>query len=1243
MKNINQTRAASVGLKARLAAGTALPLLIALGGMPLTATDVLADSSYCSATNIGLTECSSSGVTAVTTDPNQPSSLTVDSGGDTIGDVSFTQSNGSSGSGSMSLEITGDTTIVTPETMAAAGVIVGNADGDVRAEFGSRVSITNLGTLNIYRKGVYLLTGKGNVDLVTGATIEAGENAIHAQSFDGNVSIENTGTLISREGSGIQAENGSTGPSTVRITNTGRVDARKDAISATNTGGAVLVANEIDGSVETTIGNGIVADARGGNATVLNDGFIASMGGSGIVARSDTDNVLVKNDGLVTSLSDFSAGIEARALNGTVHVVNSGAVMGHDGILSLFGNTTIENSGVIQGMTETGGSAIRLANGNHSLVLKEGSAIVGDIVAGGKLAIDAQTDVTIAYAILDGGYMPNFAAMASPMNGLSLTKKGEGVLTLSGDNTYSGGTTIEAGVLQVSKDANLGGAGNPIVYGFASAAASSAPLGGITLAGGTLRYLAGFDSARTLTVEAAGGTIDTNGRNASLSGLVLGSGNLNKTGLGTLALTGNGSGYGGTLSINQGTIALVGGSLGGKIDIKKNGSLLVGDGRVDGHLLADTTNNGTLVFNQTGNYNYTGDLDGNGALVKKGSGELRLSGEYRYTGSTVVQGGSVLLEAGLSQETDLVIDGGTFDLSGRDQTVAGLSGRSGSLLLGNGNLVVDQGEGSTFGGAINGSGTFTKIGAGRLDLTGNSPFTGGTFVNGGTLAVNGSLSGSNVTVNNGGTLGGNGTVGGIVAGNGGIVAPGNSIGNLKVSGDVTFGLGSIYVVETNAAGQADRIDATGKATISGGTVRVLAENGSYNPTTNYTILTAGDGVTGTFAGVTSNLAFLTPSLAYGANDVILTLIRKGTGGGDTPVRFSDVAVTRNQFNTAEAVEDLGAGNGVFDAVVGQSVPGARLAFDSLSGEIHAGVAGTLIEDSRLMRDVLLNRLGGIYGTETGQWGFWGQGLGSWGQSDRTDNAGQLDRSTAGFLIGLDGDVMAAGNAWRLGIAGGYTSTSVDLDARTSSAEIDSYHVAIYGGTHFGNLGVRGGAAYTWSQVDAKRSVAFPGFSDTLSEKYDARTAQVFGEVGYRFDLGGFAIEPIAGLAYVNVDVDGFRENGGVAALTSLGGSQDVTYSTLGARFSTDFVASGDTTLSAKGMLGWRHAFGDVTPSSLLAFGSAGNPFTVSSLPIATDALVMEAGLGMEIGSNATVSVSYGGQFARKVQDHSIRAGLEVRF
>ncbi|TSB12932.1 autotransporter outer membrane beta-barrel domain-containing protein, partial [Streptomyces benahoarensis] len=144
--------------------------------------------------------------------------------------------------------------------------------------------------------------------------------------------------------------------------------------------------------------------------------------------------------------------------------------------------------------------------------------------------------------------------------------------------------------------------------------------------------------------------------------------------------------------------------------------------------------------------------------------------------------------------------------------------------------------------------------------------------NGGALYANGTIAGT-VSVGAGGLLGGSGTLGGLNALSGGIVAPGNSIGTLNVAGSVAFAPGSVYRVEANAAGQADRIAAGGAVTLSGGTVQVVAASGAYSPRTTYAILSAAGGVSGRFDGVTANLAFLSPGLRYLPNDVALTLTR----------------------------------------------------------------------------------------------------------------------------------------------------------------------------------------------------------------------------------------------------------------------------------------------------------------------------------------------------------------------------------
>jgi outer membrane autotransporter protein len=194
--------------------------------------------------------------------------------------------------------------------------------------------------------------------------------------------------------------------------------------------------------------------------------------------------------------------------------------------------------------------------------------------------------------------------------------------------------------------------------------------------------------------------------------------------------------------------------------------------------------------------------------------------------------------------------------------------------------------------------------------------------------------------------------------------------------------------------------------------------------------------------------------------------------------------------------------------------------------------------------------------------------------------------------------------------------------------------------------LRTGAAYTWHEIDTSRSVAFAGFSAQDSSRYHTGTAQVFGDLGYRIDaghtaVGALAFEPFANLAYVNLSTGGFSETG-AAALTGRSDSTGVTFSTLGLRASTDFRLNG-MAATARGSLGWRHAYGDVTPTSLLAFASGGSSFNIQGVPIAQDSAVVDAGFDVVVARNVSVGFSYVGQAASHAQDHDFKANLNWRF
>jgi outer membrane autotransporter protein len=511
-----------------------------------------------------------------------------------------------------------------------------------------------------------------------------------------------------------------------------------------------------------------------------------------------------------------------------------------------------------------------------------------------------------------------------------------------------------------------------------------------------------------------------------------------------------------------------------------------------------------------------------------------------------------------------------------------------------------------------------------------------------------------VTVSGSGVLGGSGRIGSLTAASGATVAPGNSIGTLNVAGNVRFAKGSTYEVQVDyASRQSDSIAATGKATVEGGTVKVLAGGGDFRQSSQYNILSAKGGVAGTFSDVNANFAFLTPSLSYSAENVFLTLDRND-------ISFAAIGQSLNQRAIAPGVETLQFGNPVYLAVAQMDAPSARAAFNSLSGEIHASERGVLITDSQLVRDgvnarlraasgtagastapVMANEEGTMHAVSANAKGpaFWIQAMGSKGHSDGDGNAAAVERSADVFTMGVDTDI--AGD-WRVGVTGGHSSGKVDVGDRASSGTSDSYHLGVYGGKAWGPLALRTGLVYAWHDIETSRQVALQGFADNLQSAYSANTSQVFGELGYSLKAGSVALEPFANLAYVDVHTNAFQERGGAAALTAQDGNTAMTFSTLGAHASTQLSGS-LVNATLRGTLGWRHAFGSTTPTSSMAFANTGSTADIAGVPIDRDAAVVVVGLDIALSPLSTLGFAYSGQMGPNATDQSLQANLSLRF
>jgi outer membrane autotransporter protein len=399
--------------------------------------------------------------------------------------------------------------------------------------------------------------------------------------------------------------------------------------------------------------------------------------------------------------------------------------------------------------------------------------------------------------------------------------------------------------------------------------------------------------------------------------------------------------------------------------------------------------------------------------------------------------------------------------------------------------------------------------------------------------------------------------------------------------------------------------------------------------------------------------------------------------------FQNQAGTPNQQAVASALDTFPTGNALFLAAAKLTGGATQQALDRLSGEIHASVQSVMLEDSLFFRQAILGRLrqssfervggpmaalsaGGplayadssasdalAYAASARNFPikappvaiplpervWWVQGIGAWGRINGDGNAAAVNRNLGGVFTGFDqrfGD-------WVVGIAGGYTNSSVNVSARASSANIDAAHLAAYAGTSFGAWNVRTGAAVTWDTIGTTRMIGFPGFFEQATARYSAAQGQVFGEVGYGMAVGRFAVEPFAGLAYVHLSSTSLTEAGGLAALAGGANKEDVGYSTLGVRAATSYVLADGKVLTPRGSLGWQHAFGTITPTANLAFQSAGIPFTIAGAPIARDAALVDAGLDLRVIPQMTLGVSYLGVLGNSVQDHSVKGNFNWKF
>ncbi|WP_332828582.1 autotransporter domain-containing protein [Novacetimonas sp. GS1] len=1143
---------------------------------------------------------------------------------------------GVAGGTSGSLNLTGGTETLTGvntytgSTQISSGTLALAGDG----------SIASSSLLSMYTGGVLDISGTSDGASVTAindanATIALGGNTLTigagakgvetpelllAGGVSGNIVNGVVGPIVDGGisggvGGGITLTNPGTSGSTV-ITIFGGENTYTGATTI-GSGTALLLASA--STLGETDGSSSQASIASSSRVVDNGIFDISLNST--VASNTSDTNSDSNNDTQWTIAASSTAITSLAGNGVVSLGSQNLLLtdASDTFSGTITNDSIANQ-QLGTQTDTVGGSLTLAGGHETLTG------VNTYTGGTTIEAGTLTGTTASFgsgAIVDNGTLDIDQSTNGTLTNLvsgtgMLFKDGTGTLSVAQAETYTGATSINAGTLALTGDGSI--------------AASS----GVTLSGGTFDISGTTDGASIASLSGnSGGAVALGGETLTLTdaagsfaGTIAGTGGVTLLD-GHETLTGNNSYTGGT-TITGGTLTGTTGSFG----------------------TGEIVDNGTLELRQSADGALTNMVSGTGALVIDSTGNMTLSGVNSYTGGTTLAGGALTVASASALSTGaLNMAQGTTLNFGAD----GLVLSNALVLNGDPTVNVASGQGTLSGTLSDGTspGDLVKVGAGTLILSGDSTYSGGTEIADGTLEVDGSIV-SPVVADAGTTLAGTGTVGTTTISSGGTLSPGNDgdpMGTLTVQGNLTMAAGSNYVVNLSEDGGHDLVSVQGKATLEGGTVRSITADGSWNTNVRYTILSATDGVSGKFASVTSNLAFLNPILTYSADDVYLLL-------GRNTVSFASVGDTRNERAVGGAMDSISSGS-LFNALVQTDASTARHALNGLSGELHASARTALIQDSYYIRDAAIERLrgadcerGAASGMKTASANgqrtdgacrsehaaLWMQAYGSFGHNAGDGNASGMGHSVGGFVLGADAPVLG----WHVGGLVGYGHSTFDSSGVSSYGHSSNVSLGGYAGTHWGRLALRMGATYTWDMLSMTRNARFTGFSDRLSSRYNGGTAQAFGDIGYHLDAGPVGIEPFADIAYVNLHTDRFSEHGGAAALAGRALDTGVTYSTFGARFSSSFNAGG-VVLMPNAMLGYRHAFGLTMPTAREAFMSGGDTFEVAGVPLAQDTAVVKLGLRAKLSRVLDIGLSYIGQYGRRSVDSGLTGNIRVKF
>ncbi len=912
----------------------------------------------------------------------------------------------------------------------------------------------------------------------------------------------------------------------------------------------------------------------------------------------------------------------------------------------------------------------------------------GYTLSGGELVFTgAQGEVRV-----DGGLSAEIGTSLSGSGGL--LKTGSGAVVLSGSNSYSGGTAIAGGTVQVAHDAALGAAS-----------------GALHFLGGTLHTTASFESARAVELtylgrfEVGGGTVLT------LSGTVAGGGGLTKAGEGALVLVNDALHTGAThiragrlesaslagsaVYLHEGGVFSPGGEAAAQITV---GGLVLGGGDFRFQLGGDHIGvaDGAAALLAATRFVFGAGPVGNGLYpLITGVGEGWDTALLSYTGFDPALGSFLLSEGGLflnvydgspvggaviqnsapvgtPRDARFLVQGAvSTGREGESNTIASLVFEPGgsvaisnTLTLTSGSIHLAGGTAALGGGIVATPGGYTQSGSGTLVFGSRAHIGGVAAVESGALLINEVFeTASGVWVAPGAWLGGSGAVVGSVA-NAGTLAPGNSPGTFTIVGD--YAQSGALEVEVASTTVYDRLVVTGNATLAG--TLAVVEYGSHRLAYGQKVpFLQARKIEGDFAQIEMPRASLRGRFLTEQRGTVGTLLV-------APASYTQVAKTPNQKQAAKALDAfIPATRGdrltVSLALDHLSEAQYPAAFDQIAPTFHEYVLRATLEEANARHQRLSQRLGAVRAGASGfqainldapatlergdgeasallvpapenRWGVWTQGYGMLAKVPGLSEIPSHRARSGGFLVGAD---YRWGGSLATGFYTGYESAcsrSLSNGRYARKSALFGAYATFHHGGFYGNATLGGGR----SEYDIRRPIAFGSVERTARSRPDGAEWSAALDLGHDWQARGFTFGPVGSLQYTRAGVEALGETGAQSLDLQLGHQRARSLrSSLGARVAYTWQAGGGVSFTPELRLLWQHEFlNDARTLNAVLDGGPGFTYLTSSP--GRDSAFAGAGVSARFGPRWSGWVYYNADFGRgATSSQMVSGGLGVQF